>query len=115
MHDFTGRSSGVMDAAEVAGEEQMALLAIVVDGDLHHAGAEDMGGAHEAERKIRTKLFRLTNVDRAEERKRLLGLFHGVERQRRRVLRRLHLVMKSRVFLLEVAAVGEEDAAKINS
>ena len=69
---------------------------------------------HEAERKFRAKLFGLAEVQALKARQALLRLLHGVERQRRLVLRGLMFVVERGIFFLQVAGIRQQDGAQIN-
>ena len=114
MQDLARRNLVVMHASDVAGKQQLLGLATGAYRNLHHRRPENMSGAHEAKRKLLAKLFDLAEVDRTEQRHTLLRLFHGVERQRRMMFRRLGLVVELGVFFLQMPGVGKQDAAQID-
>ena len=73
-----------------------------------------MRSPHEAEREIRTQLLVLIEIDGHELRQARLRLFESVKRQRWVVFRCFLLVMKRRVFFLQVAGIRKQDAAQID-
>ena len=73
-----------------------------------------MSGAHEAEAQLRGKLHGFAEGHGTEAGERLPRLLHGVKRKRRSVLGALLLVVEGRVFFLQVAGVGQHDAAQID-
>ncbi len=73
-----------------------------------------MRGPHEAKRDFSREFHRLAHADRLELLQRFLRFFERIERQRRIVLRFLHLVIEARVFFLQMSGVGQDNAAQIN-
>ena len=57
------------------------VLPSAVSADFRHRRAEDVRGAHKAERQLSCELLQFAEVDRPEKRQALLRFFHGVERQ----------------------------------
>ena len=111
VNDFAGRDDVVAHAPDVAGKQQLPGAAVDPCRDLNHACPQNVRRVHEAEGKLGAKLFGLAKVHGLEARQALLRLLHGVERQRRFVLRRLVLVVELGFFLLQVAGIRQQDGA----
>ncbi len=79
-----------------------------------HRRAQDVRRPHEAEGELVVQPGSLAVVDGLEVPQAVLRLFHGVERQRGRVLGRARLVVVSRIFFLQVSGVGQQNAAEID-
>ncbi len=114
VHHLAGSDGIVTHAADVSGEEQGAARAVGGESDFGHGRAEDVGRAHEAEAYAVGQLHGLAEGHGAELREALLGLFQGVEGESGGVLGTFLLVVKGRVFFLQVAGVREDDAAQIH-
>ena len=73
-----------------------------------------MRRAHEAEAHAIGQLHGLAEGHGAEACETLLRLLHGVQGQRGGVLGTLLLIVVGRVFFLQIAGVGQDDAAQIH-
>ena len=70
-----------------------------------------MSRAREAKRKFRRELHALAELHRLEILHALLRILLGIERQGRLVLAALMLVVKIRVFFLQMTGIGQQHAA----
>ena len=70
-----------------------------------------MRGADEPEGKLRGQFYSFTHLDGLEVLQGVFGFLKGVERQGGIVLGLFGFVVEARVFFLQVAGVGKDDAA----
>jgi len=70
-----------------------------------------MRGRHESEREFWAELLRLSQVRDVKILQAVFGFVESVKRESRSVFRFLDLVVIGGVFFLQVAGVGQNDAA----
>ena len=70
-----------------------------------------MRSANKAERKLGGDFDRLLDIHRLEVSKRVLRFLERIKRESRVVLRFVRLVVERSIFFLQVAGVGQNDAA----
>ena len=103
------RQQRIVLAAQIAGKHDAPALPVERDG----RRAEDVAGPAEHQPRSGDRLDRLAEFETVELFHRGLGVFLGVERQRRIVAREALAIGVFGIALLEIAAVGQQDFAQI--
>ena len=111
MHHLAGRSLAVAHPSDIAGKQTDPLLPVRGERHLRHRRPEDVRRAHQTEADFRAELHALAELYGRELRQRRPRLLQGVERQGRIVFGRFLLIVERRVFFLQVAGIGKQDAA----
>ena len=101
----------VVAAAEVAREQHRARAA----GEMRAGRAEDVAGTLQAHREAGQRLEGRVEVARLEAPQRAPRRLLGVQRQRRRVLGKAVPVRVARLFVLQVAGIGQQQPAQLDA
>ena len=76
-----------------------------------HARSENVSSSHETERQLGSKPDGLANLNGLKVLQTFFRFSQRVQRQRRIVFRNFSLVVKIRVFFLQVTGIGQDDSA----
>ena len=115
MHDLPRRDFVVANSSDVASEQKALGLAVVRQRISRPCTIPEYALRAQSGMRVRaTECTVSSTCHRLEVLQRILCFVERVKRQRRMVLRLVHLVVETRVFFLKMAGVGQDDSAQID-